>query len=86
MMKLVSNIMKSRKVRRSMNEIKAEKQKAVPVQCYTRTVGYFAPISQMNPGKREEVKNRKLFNVKTLSTVLSKRDEVENYDRALALK
>jgi len=31
----------------------------IPVECYTRTVGYFRPVSQMNKGKQEEVNERR---------------------------
>jgi len=31
---------------------------------YTRCVGYIRPISQMNDGKQEEVKDRKMFEIK----------------------
>jgi len=32
---------------------------------YTRCVGYIRPISQMNEGKQEEVKERKMFVIQT---------------------
>lgn len=79
MMKLVSNIMKSRKVRRSMNEVVKSKRE-VPCEIWSRVVGYFRPISQWNKGKQDEFQNRKTYDVN------QKRDEVEQYGRALALK
>lgn len=30
---------------------------------YSRTCGYFAPVAQMNPGKREEFADRKMINI-----------------------
>jgi len=30
----------------------------VPVECYTRCVGYFRPVSQFNVGKKEEHRER----------------------------
>ena len=44
-----------------MNEIK------IPVECYTRCVGYFRPTSQMNKGKQEEVSDRKMADPKILA-------------------
>lgn len=32
--------------------------KRVPVECYSRVVGYFRPVSQWNPGKKEEYRER----------------------------
>jgi anaerobic ribonucleoside-triphosphate reductase len=40
-----------------MNKVK------VPVECWTRCVGFFRPISQFNPGKKEEFKERKAYKV-----------------------
>lgn len=33
----------------------------IPVLCYTRVVGYFAPVSHWNRGKKEEFKDRKYY-------------------------
>lgn len=30
-------------------------------EVFTRCVGYYRPVEQMNEGKQEEVKNRKMF-------------------------
>lgn len=35
----------------------------VPVEVYSRVVGYFRPVNQWNRGKQEEFSNRKLFRV-----------------------
>ena len=40
--------------------------KKIPVKCYTRTVGYFAPTDQTNPGKQEEIRQRKTQSVTKL--------------------
>lgn len=36
-------------------------QKRVPVEVYSRVVGYFRPVNQWNKGKREEFKDRKEY-------------------------
>lgn len=40
------------------------KKKLIPVEVYSRVVGYFRPLNQWNPGKRAEFKDRKEFNQK----------------------
>jgi len=35
--------------------------KKMPVECYSRVVGYFRPKADTNPGKRAEIDDRKLF-------------------------
>jgi len=46
-----------------------DKERKIPVVCYSRIVGYFAPYSlTANPGKREEIAERKLL---TKSRLLS---------------
>lgn len=35
----------------------------VPVEVYSRVVGYFRPVNQWNPGKREEFRERKEFSI-----------------------
>lgn len=42
------------------------KEKRIPVEVYSRVVGYFRPVNQWNKGKREEFNDRKEFNMKTL--------------------
>ena len=32
--------------------------KQVPVECYSRVVGFYRPLSQWNPGKKEEYRER----------------------------
>lgn len=38
-----------------------EKQKKVPVEVYSRVVGYFRPVNQWNKGKQEEFAERQEF-------------------------
>jgi len=33
-------------------------EKKIPVECYSRIVGYFRPVKQWNEGKKEEFKER----------------------------
>ncbi len=42
------------------------KERKVPVEVYSRVVGYFRPVNQWNRGKREEFMNRKLFRIDDL--------------------
>ena len=37
------------------------KNLVMPVEVYSRIVGYFRPINQWNPGKIEEYKKRETF-------------------------
>lgn len=46
-----------------MNE--QEKIKAFPVLCYTRTCGWYVPKENMNIGKIAEVRDRKMYKIKT---------------------
>jgi len=36
-------------------------QMKVPVEVYSRVVGYFRPVNQWNKGKKEEFKERKVY-------------------------
>lgn len=36
-------------------------KREIPVECYSRVVGYFRPVAQTNPGKKEEISQRKHF-------------------------
>jgi len=38
------------------------KEKRVPVEVYSRVVGYFRPVNQWNKGKKEEFGERNVFN------------------------
>ena len=35
----------------------------IPVEVYSRIVGYFRPIQHWNKGKKEEFKNRKTYKI-----------------------
>lgn len=35
----------------------------IPVEVYSRVVGYYRPVNQWNPGKQEEFKNRKEYKI-----------------------
>ncbi len=48
-----------------VKEMKATKRVVkVPVETYSRVVGYFRPVQNWNKGKKEEFKMRKEFTVK----------------------
>lgn len=47
--------------------------KKIPVECYTRVVGYFRPTCHTNPGKQEEIGQRKLADVKKTLKEMEKR-------------
>jgi anaerobic ribonucleoside-triphosphate reductase len=38
-----------------------EKELKVPVEVYSRVVGYFRPVNQWNKGKQEEFHERKVY-------------------------
>ena len=38
----------------------------IPCEVYSRVVGYLRPVSAYNIGKRQEFKDRKVFDVKEL--------------------
>jgi len=40
--------------------------KKIPVEQWSRTVGYFRPVSQWNLGKKAEFEDRKMFKVKKI--------------------
>jgi len=37
--------------------------KRIPVECYSRVVGYYAQVRNWNKGKRQEWKDRKVYEV-----------------------
>jgi ribonucleoside-triphosphate reductase len=41
----------------------SKKELKVPVEVYSRVVGYFRPINQWNKGKQEEFRERKVYRV-----------------------
>ncbi len=42
-------------------------ERKIPVEVYSRVVGYFRPVNQWNKGKREEFGERKHFTMNVLS-------------------
>jgi len=46
------------------------KKMMIPVESYTRVCGYFRPEANANKGKREEIRQRKLYDTSKLKTVL----------------
>ena len=38
-------------------------KKVIPVECYSRVVGYYRPIIQWNPSKQEEFRERKTITI-----------------------
>jgi hypothetical protein len=45
-------------------------EKKIPVEVYSRVVGYFRPVNQWNKGKQEEFHERKQFMAKELLKVV----------------
>ncbi len=41
----------------------SKKELKVPVEVYSRVVGYFRPVNQWNKGKQEEFRERKVYRV-----------------------
>ncbi len=41
----------------------SKKELKVPVEVYSRVVGYFRPTNQWNKGKQEEFRERKVYRV-----------------------
>ena len=48
-----------------------------PCECWSRVTGYFRPVKSWNKGKREEFKDRKPFEVKTLDKYYDQQMGVE---------
>ena len=44
-----------------MKEIELKDSERQPVECWTRVMGYFRPVSHFNKGKKSEFANRKWF-------------------------
>ena len=47
--------------RQMSRSIMTKQKNKIPVEVYSRVVGYFRPVAQWNPGKQEEYKERKDF-------------------------
>jgi len=58
-----------------------KKTKVIPVEVYSRVVGYYQQISQWNAGKREEMKERVPISLekfkKREKAIINKLQEVE---------
>jgi len=48
----------------------------VPCTVMTRTVGYFASVSQMNKGKKEEVRERHAYTPEEMRIAVEKKDKL----------
>ena len=44
----------------------------MPVETYSRIVGYFRPIQNWNKGEKQEFKNRKKYNIDKLKSEVKK--------------
>jgi hypothetical protein len=47
----------------------------IPVECYSRIVGYLMPLENWNEGKRQEWKERKAFVMPKADITLKEQDE-----------
>ena len=56
-------------IKMANNKINSKRQKC---EVYTRIVGYLRPVDQWNPGKRAELKDRKMFNTKKIKGLTGK--------------
>lgn len=43
------------------NEIELKDEERQPVECWSRCMGYFRPVSEWNRGKKSEFAERKCF-------------------------
>ncbi len=43
-----------------------KKEMKIPVEVYSRVVGYFRPVNQWNKGKQEEFRERKVYRVEQI--------------------
>jgi anaerobic ribonucleoside-triphosphate reductase len=39
-------------------------EKKIPVECYSRVVGYFRPVAQWNKGMKAQFEDRKMYSLK----------------------
>lgn len=52
------------------NQNTGDEMKKIEAEVYSRVVGYFRPEKQANPGKREEIADRKQYDVKKIPSVV----------------
>ncbi len=55
-------------------------EKKIPVEVYSRIVGYFRPVNQWNKGKQEEFKERKEFNISEIQNDNMKQETLHGMD------
>lgn len=51
--------------------LKKNNEERQPVECWTRVMGYFRPVSQFNKGKKSEFAERKWFKEENCGCVCS---------------
>ena len=49
-------------------------EKRIPVEVYSRVVGYFRPVNQWNAGKREEKKQRYEYSLEEVINAIDKKN------------
>ena len=47
-----------------MNHLKEKREKVIPCEVYSRVVGYYRPVSAWNHGKKQEFKERNVYDAK----------------------
>ena len=57
-------------------EIKLTDEERQPVECWTRVMGSFRPISHFNKGKQAEFSERKWFNESKIKQPFSKLSQI----------
>ena len=55
-------------------------EKKIPVEVYSRVVGYFRPVNQWNRGKQEEFKERKEFTISEIQNDKMKQEVSHGMD------
>lgn len=50
-------------------------QKRVPTEIYSRVVGFFRPVSEWNPGKKNEFKDRVTYDLKKQGIVNKSKED-----------
>jgi len=55
-------------------------EKKIPVEVYSRIVGYFSPVDQWNRGKQEEFKERKEFTISEIQNDKMKQEVSHGMD------
>ncbi len=49
--------------RMNIKSSNSNNSKVIPVEVYSRVVGYYRPVNQWNLGKQEEFKDRELYDI-----------------------